>query len=55
MAGAGLAATGSAARAAELAATLALQVYTPEHMPFYHEKATRLLARIRTEIAERGG
>ena len=42
-------------RAAELAATLALQVYTPEHMPFYHEKATRLLARIRTEIAERGG
>lgn len=42
-------------RAAETAVLAALRVYTSEHMSFYHAKATRLLARIRAKIAERGG
>ena len=42
-------------REAEVAVLAALTIYTPEHMPFYHEKATRLLARIRAKITERGG
>ncbi len=39
---------------AEVAVLAALTVYTPEHMPFYHEKAIRLLTRIRAKLAEHG-
>ncbi|MBX9860531.1 MAG: hypothetical protein K2Y20_13230 [Sphingomonas sp.] len=42
-------------REAEAAVLAALRVYTPEHMSFYHAKATDLLTRIRAKIAERGG
>ena len=42
-------------RAAEQAAQDALRVYTPEQMPYYHEKATHLLIDIRAEIARLGG
>lgn len=36
----------------EAAVLAALRVYTPEHMPFYFEKATRLLDDIRAKIAD---
>ena len=36
---------------AETAALSALRVYTPEHMPYYHEKASELLVDIRAAIA----
>lgn len=36
---------------AEAALLAALGVYTPEHMAFYHDKATRSLARIRAKLA----
>ncbi|MDF7776947.1 DUF4062 domain-containing protein [Sphingomonas sp. AOB5] len=36
---------------AEARLLAALRVYTPEHMPYYHEKATRILARIRKKLA----
>ena len=39
-------------RAAREAVSLALEIYTPEHLPFYHERATRVLARIEAAIAE---
>jgi tetratricopeptide (TPR) repeat protein len=37
---------------AEAALLEALDVYTPEHMAFYHAKATRSLARVRVKLAE---
>lgn len=42
-------------RDAETALARALSVYTPEHMPFYHDKATDSLARIRAVLAELDG
>ena len=36
---------------AEAALVAALSVYTPEHMAYYHEKATRALARVRAKLA----
>jgi tetratricopeptide (TPR) repeat protein len=36
---------------AEAALADALTVYTPEHMPYYHEKATRALERVRARLA----
>lgn len=39
---------------AETALCDALRVYTPEHMSYYHEQATRSLARIRKKLAALG-
>jgi tetratricopeptide (TPR) repeat protein len=36
---------------AEVAFVAALDVYTPEHMAFYHDKATRSLAHVREKLA----
>jgi tetratricopeptide (TPR) repeat protein len=36
---------------AEVALVAALSVYTPEHMPFYHNKATAMLAYARAKLA----
>lgn len=36
---------------AEAAFVAALRIYTPEHMAFYHDKATHSLARIRAKLA----
>ncbi len=41
--------------AAEAAFVAALGVYTPEHMSFYHDKATRSLARVRAKLAALDG
>ena len=36
---------------AEAALVAALDIYTPEHMAYYHDKATRTLARVRAKLA----
>jgi len=36
---------------AEAAFAAALDVYTPEHMAYYHDKATCALARVRDKLA----
>ena len=36
---------------AEAALIAALDVYTPEHMAFYHDTATNSLARVRAKLA----